>query len=206
MARTGSGSALAAQLADLGYDRGDLSPELLDALFALPSPRVQAFLEWFLTAITPQHSVASQLQRNERDYTIYTALLDKQLNHGLLLDDDELQAQERACRTDVEQQSESLETLVRQNADLELDIAQLEAQLELLNAKNDRVTKVVERMTVKTDAHVQRQQQESGSTSQSHFREVGSSHLHERSMCDWQSCQTDVASTVVCCVWYCCLS
>lgn len=153
--RSSYGAAFVALLAELGYDRGDLSAEMFDALFALPSMRVQAFLEWFLASVTPRQSVLRQLGSagGASDYALYTALLDGSLTeqHGLLTGD-ELVVQERLCQVDA-QRDESLDALLAQNAGLEHEIAQLEAQVQRINAKNDKIAAIVQRKAQQVEAH-----------------------------------------------------
>lgn len=169
--RSGYGGALVALLAELGYDRGDLSAEMFDALFALPSMRVQAFLEWFLASITPRHSVVRQLD-GVNDCALYTAILDDGLmgQHGLLTGD-ALIAQERVCQADA-QRDESLDKLLAQNAELEHEVAQLEAQLQHVNTKNDKINRMVQRKTQQMEAHVRGGFQSDFGAEKQHFTEV----------------------------------
>lgn len=160
------GSALAARLAELGYDRGDLSAELLDALFALPSVRVQAFLEWFLAALGPRQSLALQLDAG--DLQLYAALLDGGRSDALLRGE-ELEAQESALLADA-RAHESLDEMLAHNAALEREVAQLEAQLQRVGSKSDKIAKMVQRATARADSSARRVQQHGDETE--HFREV----------------------------------
>lgn len=173
--RSGYGGAFVALLAELGYDRGDLSTEMFDALFALPSMRVQAFLEWFLASVTPRQSVVRQL--GESDYALYTAILDGSRDeflgqqHGLLTGD-ELAIQERTCQADVLREDESLDALLAQNAGLEHEIAQLEAQLQRANARNDKIATMVQRKMQQMEAHAREGFQSDFGGENQHFSEV----------------------------------
>lgn len=159
------GRALAALLAHMGYDRGDLTPERCDALFALPSMRVQGFLEWFLTTLGPRHSVPTQLSERERH--VYDHLVD---TNALVLDEDELTRQETALVADAAA-NESLEGLLSQNASLEHEVAQLEAQLQRRTARSDRLGKMVQRAALRADASARHAQQQRRDETP-HFQEV----------------------------------
>ncbi|KAF1315516.1 hypothetical protein FI667_g16000, partial [Globisporangium splendens] len=173
----GYGGAFVALLLELGYDGAQLNTEMFDALFGLPSMRIQAFLEWFLASIKPRHSVARQLQ-NPNDYAIYSALMNddqgiagaQQQQRGLL-GGKALEAAELACQLDAQQhqgESASLDATRAQNAALEQEIARLEAQLQRLHTKNDKVTKMVQKTTLLADAHVRHHQK--NSTEKEHFK------------------------------------
>lgn len=173
--RSGYGGAFVALLAELGYDRGDLSAEMFDALFALPSMRVQAFLEWFLVSVTPRQSVVRQL--GENDYALYAAILDGSHDgllgqqHGLLAGN-ELAAQERMCQADVLQEDESLDALLAQNTGLEHEIAQLEAQLQRANARNDKIAIVMQRKMQQMEVHAHEGFRSDFGGEKQHFSEV----------------------------------
>lgn len=172
--RPNNGGAFVALLVELGYDGGELSAEMFDWLFGLPSVRVQAFLEWFLSSIKPRQSVVKQLQ-SANDYAIYSALLnddgEERGQRGLLYGR-ELEAQERACQVDSQDRhvgEDSLDALLARNGTLEQEILHLEAQLQRLNTKNDKIAKLVQKATLRADAHAQSQQRMAG---KEHFNEV----------------------------------
>ncbi|RLN10569.1 hypothetical protein BBJ28_00019594 [Nothophytophthora sp. Chile5] len=134
----GYGGAFAALLADLGYDEGELHAESFDALFSLPSVRVQAFLSWFLASIRPRHAVRTQLG-GASDYVLFQAL--QRGGYGGLLSEEALVMEEMASANgqQQEQQEETLDELQAANVELESELRALERQLQRTNAKNDKL-------------------------------------------------------------------
>ncbi|RLN89307.1 hypothetical protein BBJ28_00017915 [Nothophytophthora sp. Chile5] len=134
----GYGGAFAALLADLGYDEGELHGESFDALFSLPSVRVQAFLSWFLASIRPRHAARAQLG-GASDYALFQAL--QRGEYGGLLSEEALVMEEMASANgqQQEQQEETLDELQATNVELESELRMLERQLQRTSAKNDKL-------------------------------------------------------------------
>lgn len=154
----GYGGALAALLLELGYDPEDaacgqetapLRADALDALFGLPSMRVQAFLEWFLASARPRHSVKLQL-RGASEYALFLALSHNK--HGGLLSEEELVMEEMAGQEQQQHADESLDELMAQKTRLEGDVNKLERRLRLAEEKNVRLAKLVQKQTARSDA------------------------------------------------------
>lgn len=148
----GSGEALAALLLELGFDPRDeatdgreLRAEALDALFALPSVRVRALLDWFLAAARPRLSVKRQL--STREYALFRALLRGE--HGGFLSDEQLAAEEAA--SERQQQRETLDEVLERRARLEGEVETLERRLEAAEQRNERLTRLVQRETERSD-------------------------------------------------------
>jgi hypothetical protein len=150
---------------------------MFEWLFGLPSLRIQAFLDWFLTSMRPRQSVKRQLG-GAQDYAIYKKIVAQGLLTG-----DPLARAEVACQNDmamqrVGEQDESLETLASGNARLEREIHAMEKKLQLANRRNERLVGLAQRQVDTTDGQTQRSQRQQD---KEHFNEVlgGLSHRGE---------------------------
>lgn len=163
----------------LGYDESELHPSTFSWLFGLPSMRIQAFLDWFLTSIREEHSVKHQLS-DERDYDIYLQLIHGNFGQGLLYGE-QLRCAELACENEKhENPDDSLEGLENENNKLELEIQMLERKLQTTNDQSDRLAKLVQQTTLEVDEEIQQHQQGSDSEFNVFLQQLEQQHQQQK--------------------------
>ncbi|CCI44918.1 unnamed protein product [Albugo candida] len=119
-----------------------ISGEDLDILYGLPSIRIQAFLDWFQSCLSPSHSLRRAL--SAADYKFYKRQM-KEHGETWIIDGEELMREEMICaHEDREDQGLALEAFNSKNNMLEKQISALETTISTVLARNTRLERCVE--------------------------------------------------------------
>nr|CCA19754.1 AlNc14C78G5170 [Albugo laibachii Nc14] len=140
------GDGLAALFDQMGYTEDSqctyVSGKDFDRVFGLPSIRIQAFLDWFQTCLSPSQSLRRVL--SAEDYEFYKTKM-KDDGYSWLLSGDALSREERLCaHEERDDQGLALEALNSRNLTLEKQISALENSVETISARNTSLERCIE--------------------------------------------------------------